>query len=45
MTGKTEFGKEARDALTALRKNVTKMKTEGKKVGTELDNKQLRDTM
>ena len=45
MVGKEDFGKEAREAITSLRKSVTKMKTEGRKIGTELDNKQLRDTM
>lgn len=45
MNAKAEFGKEARDAISALKRNVIKMKSEGKKIGSELDNKQLREAM
>ena len=39
---KAEFGAEA---IASLRKNVTKLKNEGKKIGTNQDNKKLRDRM
>jgi len=42
---KAEFGAEARDAIGSLRKNVTKLKNEGKKIGTDQDNKKVRDGM
>ncbi len=45
MNAKAEFGKEAKDALASLRKNLFKMKTEGKKIGTDQDNRQVRDVM
>ena len=45
MNAQAEFGKVARDALNELRKLVTRMKKEGDKVGTDGDNRQVRDAM
>jgi hypothetical protein len=45
MNNKDEYGQGARDALANLRQTVNKLKTEGKKIGTEQDNKRLRDMM
>ena len=45
LNNKDEYGQSARDALTNLRTTVNKLKAEGKKLGTEHDNKDLRHAM
>ena len=45
MNNKDEHGQSAREALANLRKTVNELKTEGKKLGSEHDNKDLRYAM
>jgi hypothetical protein len=42
---KDEFGSEATEAITNLKRNLSKLKKEGAKIGTEQDSKPLRDQM